>query len=69
MTQLHMRKWRWWVKRSAERITQHPLPAAPPEVPAALRPEETQGMRLEREARDFELGQPLGEGGLEWQQR
>ena len=38
---------------------------------------ETEGMRLEREARDLaaawqssrQLGQPLGEGGLEWQQR
>ena len=39
---------------------------------AAPRPEETQGMRLEREAHDLaadwqrtrQLGQPLGEGGL-----
>ena len=42
------------------------------EAEAALRPEETQGMRLERQARDLaadwqrtrQLGQPLGEGGL-----
>ena len=45
---------------------------AAPEAVAAPRPEETQGMRLEREGRDFvaawqrsrQLGQPLGEGGL-----
>ena len=49
----------------------NPPPAAP-EAAAAPRPEETQGMRLEREARDLaaawqssrQLGQPLGEGGL-----
>ena len=43
-----------------------------PLPPAAPGPEETQGMRLEREARDLaaawqstrQLGQPLGEGGL-----
>ena len=57
---------------------EQPIPApAVPEAAAALRPEETHGMRLEREARDLaaawqrtrQLGQPLGEGGLEWQQR
>ena len=56
---------------------EQPIPApAAPRAAAAPRPEETQGMRLEREARDFaadwkrtrHLGQPLGEGGLEWQQ-
>ena len=49
----------------------NPAPAAQ-EAEAAPRPEETEGMRLEREARDFaatwknsrQLGQPLGEGGL-----
>ena len=48
----------------------NPAPAAQ-EAEAAPRPEETQGMRLEREARDLaatwqssrRLGQPLGEGG------
>ena len=47
-------------------------PARRAVVAAAPRPEETQGMRLEREARDFaaawqrsrQLGRPLGEGGL-----
>ena len=47
-------------------------PQAAPEAPAAPRPEETQGIRLEREARDLaaawqssrQLGQPLGEGAL-----
>ena len=54
----------------------NPAPVAQ-EAEAARRPEETQGMRLEREARDLaaakqssrQLGQPLDEGGLEWQQR
>ena len=50
---------------------EHPVPApVAPEAAAAPGPEETQGMRLEREARDFaanwqstgQLGQPLGEG-------
>ena len=71
VTQLHMQWWRRLMRRSAE-----PAPAAP-EAEAAPRPEETQGMRLEQEARDLaaawqssrQLGQPLGEGGLEWQQR
>ena len=47
-------------------------PTAAPEVAAAPRAEETQGVRLEREARDLaavwqssrQFGQPLGEGGL-----
>ena len=52
---------------------EQPVPAlAAPETVAALRPEETQGVRLEREARDLaancqstrQLGQPPGEGGL-----
>ena len=52
---------------------EQPLSApAAPEFAAAPRPEETQGMRLEREARDLaanlqssrQLGQPLGEEGL-----
>ena len=52
---------------------EQPVPAlAAREAAVAPRPEETQGMRLEREARDFaanwqstrQLGQPLGEGGL-----
>ena len=52
---------------------EQPVPApAAPEAAAAPGPEETQGMRLEREACDFaanwqstrQLGQPLGEGGL-----
>ena len=55
---------------------EQPVPApAAPEAAVAPRPEETQGMRLEREARYLaanwqstrQLGQPLGEGGLEWQ--
>ena len=49
----------------------NPAPAAQ-EAEAAPMPEETQGMRLEREARDLaaawqssrQLGQPIGEGGL-----
>ena len=49
----------------------NPAPAAQ-EAEAAPRPEETQGMRLERETRDLaaswqssrQLGQPLGEGRL-----
>ena len=57
------------MRRSVEQ--KHPPPAAP-EAAAVPRPEETQGMRLEREARDLaaawqslrQLGQPLGEGGL-----
>ena len=53
--------------------TEQPIPApAAPEAAAAPRPEETQGVRLEGEARDIaadwqrtiQLGQPLGEGGL-----
>ena len=45
-----------------------PVPALAPPEAAAAGPEETQGLRLEREARDFaanwqsrQLGQPLGE--------
>ena len=57
------------MRRSVEQ--KHPPPTAP-EAAAVPRPEETQGMRLEREARDLaaawqslrQLGQPLGEGGL-----
>ena len=52
-------------------VAPDPHPAAL-EAAAAPRPEETQGVRLEREARDLaavwqssrQLGQPLGEGGL-----
>ena len=48
------------------------LPPAAPEALAAPRAEQTQGMRLEREARDLaaawqssrQFGRPLGEGGL-----
>ena len=52
---------------------EQPIPApAAPEAAAAPRPEETQDMQFEREARDLaadwkrtrRLGRPLGEGGL-----
>ena len=58
-----------WIIPEAEEP--NPPPTAP-EARAAPRAEETQGMRLEREARDLaaawqcsrQLGQPLGEGRL-----
>ena len=57
---------------SLQRRTTSVPALAPPEAAAAPRPEETQGMRLDREARDLapdwqrtrQLSQPLGEGGL-----
>ena len=62
VAQLLMQLWRLYVDEEIGRAEAPNPPPAAPEAAAAPRPEETQGMRLEREA--LELGQPRSDGGL-----
>ena len=48
-----MQQWRRQMRKSGRAEAPNPAPSAP-EAAAAPRPEETQGMRLEREARDLD---------------